>query len=234
MNSKSSAHLLKHRQMAFKAETIAEDGTFKGYGSVFGIVDSYDELVAPGAFKDSLKEIAASGDPLPALWQHRSGEPIGGYNTLAEDSKGLVVEGFLLKDSIPRAAEAFALMKARIVTGLSIGYYTLASSLDEKTGIRTLTKVDLQEISVVTFPANEDAQIDEVKSRIARGKLPSLSDFEDILREAGFSKTQAAVIANRGLKCLLDRSESGGERGDIATVFEKFVLPPLIFSKDQS
>lgn len=226
MNRKNSMGL-KHRQVAFKAESVADDGSFKGYGSVFGTLDSYREIVAAGAFKDSLKLIKASGDPLPALWQHRSGEPIGGYTELSEDDKGLAVEGFLLIDEIPLAKQAHTLMKRRVVKGLSIGYYVEASSLDEKTGIRTLTKLDLQEISVVTFPANADAQIEEVKSRIVHGQLPTLSQFEDILREAGFTKTQAAVIANRGLKELLSRSESGSGANEVAAVFEGFTLPTL-------
>jgi hypothetical protein len=67
------------------------------------------------------------------------------------------------------------------------------------------------EASIVSFPANEKARVEDVKMKLAHGALPSLPEFEDILREAGFSKTQAAVIANRGLKHLLDRSESEGE-----------------------
>ena len=222
---KQKGMLLKHKQFAFKAETVADDGTFSGYGSVFGNVDSYREIVAAGAFKESLKLIKASGDPLPALWQHRSSEPIGGYDILEEDDRGLKVSGWLLKDAIPRAAEAHALMKARVVKGLSIGYFVKGSTLDEKTGIRTLTDLDLQEISIVTFPANADAQIDEVKARLASGALPTLPEFEDILREAGFSKTQAAVIANRGLKHLLDRSESGGETSDLLKALKGFQIP---------
>jgi HK97 family phage prohead protease len=227
---RKSGPALKHRQVAFKAESVSDDGTFKGYGSVFGNVDSYGEIVAPGSFSETLDAIKASGDPLPMLWQHRPGEPIGGYNVLSEDKKGLYVEGFLLKDAIPRANEAFQLMKARIVKGLSIGYYVRDSSYDEKTGIRTLKKLDLQEVSVVTFPANTAAQIEEVKAGIAHGRLPSLPEFEDILREAGFSKSQAAVIANRGLKHLIDRSESGGEGGNpsgLKAALDNFVLPTI-------
>jgi HK97 family phage prohead protease len=223
---------LHHKEFSFKADAINEDGTFTGYASVFGTVDSYNEVVAPGAFVDSLKEIAASGDPLPALWQHRSGTPIGGYKTLKEDAKGLFAEGWLLKDDVVQAREAFALMKARVVKGMSIGYYVLESSYNEKTGIRTLTKLELVEISIVTFPANPDAQIDAIKSKLAQGALPTLREFEQILREQGFSKTQAAVIANRGLKHLLDRGEpeSDGETEEKASIaaMNKLLDGPLL------
>lgn len=211
MNCKDMA--LKHKQFAFKAESVADDGTFKGYGSVFGNLDSYREIVAPGAFADSLKVIKASGDPLPALWQHRSSEPIGGYDVLEEDDRGLKVEGWLLKNEIPRAAEAHILMKRRVVKGLSIGYYVEGSSMDEKTGIRTLTKLDLQEISIVTFPANAEAQIDAVKSKLLAGDKPTIREFEEFLREKGFSRSDAEDIAVHGFKnwqareCVAESSE---------------------------
>ena len=226
MKHKSGAPL-QHKQFAFKADAVNEDGTFSGYGSVFGNVDSYREIVAPGAFADSIKAIAASGDPLPALWQHRSSEPIGGYNVLSEDARGLKVEGFLLKDQIVRAAEAYVLMKRRVVKGLSIGYYVLEDSWNEKDRVRTLTKLDLQEISIVTFPANVEAQVDSVKSMdriIKAGLVPSLAEFEGFLREAGFSKTQATVIAGHGLKELLSRSESGGDNSEVLSALRNFNL----------
>lgn len=226
MKHKSGSQL-QHKQFSFKADAVNEDGTFSGYGSVFGNVDSYREIVAPGAFAESLAAIKASGDPLPALWQHQAGQPIGGYDVLLEDSRGLKVEGFLLKDHIVKAAEAYQLMKRRIVKGLSIGYYVLEDSWNEKDRVRTLTKLDLQEISIVTFPANADAQVDNVKSigRIMKaGRLPSLPEFEDFLREAGFSKSQATVVAGRGLKELLSRGEPGGENSELLSALRNFTL----------
>lgn len=218
---------LEHKQVGFKADTVGDDGTFSGYGSVFGNVDSYDEIVAPGAFKASLKEIRKAGDPLPVLWQHNPAHPIGGYTELAEDETGLKVAGFLLKDDVALAKEAYALMKARVVKGLSIGYYVRADSYDEKTGIRTLKQIDLREVSVVTFPANESAQVENVKHAFQRmlkaGQLPGVKDFEDFLREAGFSKTQAAFIANNGLS-KLHRGEPDGKQGDVLQLLSEFKL----------
>lgn len=218
---------LKHRQVAFKADKVGDDGSFTGYGSVFGVVDSYREVVAPGAFTDSLAAIKASGDPLPALWQHRSGEPIGGYDLLEEDDRGLKVEGWLLKDEIPRAREAYALMKRRVVKGLSIGYYVEADSWNEKDRIRTLTKLELVEISIVTFPANPEATVDALKSKLAQGTLPTLAEFESSLRDAGFSKSQATAIASHGLKHLLDRGEPGGDSRNVLAALQSFSIPTL-------
>lgn len=217
---------LKHKQFGFKADSVGEDGTFTGYGSVFGNVDSYGEVVAPGAFTESLKAIKKSGDPLPMLWQHRSDSPIGGFDTLAEDDRGLKLTGSLLIGSIPLADQAYALMKARIVKGLSIGYYEDEISINKETGIVTLTKLDLVEVSVVTFPANQEAQIDAVKSISAamrkRGTLPSIKEFESFLREAGFSKTEAAALACRSLG-KSGGSESRDDNGVLA-ILESFKL----------
>lgn len=207
MKRKNAA--LKIRDFDLQIKAVNDDGFFSGYGSVFGVVDSDREVVAPGAFAASLAAIATLGRPVPVLWQHRQGEPIGVYTKMEEDEHGLYVEGRLLKDSVRQASEAHALMAAGAVSGLSIGYYVRNDSFDEMTRVRTLNQLDLKEISLVTFPANDEARIEAVKFAIAHGTIPNLRDFERFLREAGFSKSQSAVIANRGLKHLL-RSESEG------------------------
>jgi HK97 family phage prohead protease len=205
---------------AFDYEAKASDetaGKFSGYGSVFGVVDSYNEVVAPGAFLESLDDIRAKNRSLPVLWQHRSGEPIGNWdmNTLGEDTRGLKGDGELWLDDAPYARIAQRGLKSRSITGLSIGYYVRDSKYDEKTRIRTLIKLDLVEISLVTNPANDEARADAIKSKLAHGSIPTLPEFEILLREAGFSKTQAAVVANRGLSHLLLRGEPGSDgKGD--------------------
>lgn len=223
----NASEVIERKQFAFKAEDVTEDGTFSGYGSVFGNIDSYREIVMPGAFKESIARIEASGDPLPALWQHNRDQPIGGYEVLREDKKGLWVEGFLMIGEIQLAKEAHALMKRRVVKGLSIGYVVQEDAFDEKKNIRYLQKLDLREISQVTFPANVEAQVDNVKALqqlIKSGGLPSLPEFEDFLREAGFSKSRATAIAGGGLSKLLSRGEPAGEKGDILAALRGFNL----------
>lgn len=206
---KLKAASLKIRDFDLQVKEVSDDGSFSGYGSVFGVVDSYREIVEKGAFRESLKEIKEKGRRIPVLWQHRSAEPIGIYQVVKEDQTGLFVEGKLLKDEVTQAREAHALMKAGAVTGLSIGYYIRDAIMDEKERVLRLKKLDLVEVSLVTFPANDAARVDTIKSKLAHGTLPTLPEFEQLLREAGFSKTQSAVIANRGLAHLL-RSESEG------------------------
>ena len=203
----------------FKIKAVSEDGLFSGYGSVFGVVDSYNEVVAPGAFLESIEDARAKNRTFPVLWQHRTGEPIGSWdiNSLKEDDYGLLGAGELWLADAPYARIAYRGMQTRSITGLSIGYYVRESTFDEKTRIRTLTKLDLIEISIVTVPANDEARTDTIKSKLAQGGLPSMPEFELLLREAGFSKSQSAVIANRGLQHLL-RSESESDLAAIEIV----------------
>lgn len=206
--------MIKVRDFDFDLKAVSDDGKFSGYGSVFGVVDTYNEIVAANAFGASLADREAKGRKLPVLWQHQSDKPIGVYDVVREDAKGLYVEGRLLIKDVALAAETHALLKHGVVSGLSVGYWTRESSYDEKTGVRTLTRLDLEEVSIVSFPANDDARIDAVKFKLAHGGLPSLPEFERLLRDAGFSRTQAAVVANRGLKHLL--SDPAGPATDTA------------------
>jgi HK97 family phage prohead protease len=207
---------LRYIERPFEVKDVSDDGVFEGYGSIFGNVDSYREIVAPGAFADSLKAWKESGKLPPVLWQHRSGEPIGPFVDMAEDGVGLKVKGQLLVNDVQRAKEARALMKAKAVNGLSIGFVTRDDSYDKVTGIRTLKKVDLWEVSVVTFPANPAAQISSVKSAI--DGIQSFADAEAFLREVGrLSKADATGFIAR-FKSLSGRSESdeGGLLKDLA------------------
>ena len=182
----------------FKIKAVSEDGLFSGYGSVFGVIDSYKEVVAPGAFSESLSQRTPA-----LLWQHRSGEPIGVYSALREDQTGLYVEGKLaLKTS--RGAEAYELLKMGAISGLSIGFVTRDDSYDRVTGIRTLKKVDLWEVSLVTFPANDAARISGVKSIET---IESLADAEAFLRDAGgLSRREATALVSR-IKSLRGRGD---------------------------
>lgn len=219
MRHKDRLAAVKYRSFDYDVKAVGDDGLFSGYGSVFGVVDSYKEVVAPGAFLESIEDTKAKGRTFPVLWQHMTREPIGSWDieSLKEDDHGLFGDGELWLPDAPYARIAFRGMQTRSITGLSIGYYVRESSFDQKTGIRTLTKLDLIEISIVTVPANDEARTDTIKSKLAHGGLPSMPEFELLLREAGFSKSQSTVIANRGLQHLL-RSESEGDLAAIEIV----------------
>lgn len=211
---------LKYKQVAFKAKAVNEDGTFSGYASVFNNEDQGGDIVVKGAFAESIARIKDSGDPLPILWQHRSGEPIGGSDVLEEDDHGLKTDGFILKDLV-RGAEAHLLMKRRVVRGLSIGYYVEDYSFNEKTKVYTLKKVDLVEYSVVTFPMNTLALVGDVKS------ASTIREFEDFLRDAGgFSRNHAKAIAARGWQAVSEARDAQTESAEKSlAILQAFKIP---------
>lgn len=193
----------KHLQIPLEIKSVSETGVFSGYGSVFHNEDSYGDVVRPGAFKKSFAEWAKKGRLPPMLWQHDRREPIGVFTKMVEDEKGLFVEGRLLIDDIPQARAAYALLKEKALGGMSIGYREILIEQDHDEKVTNLLELDLWEVSVVTFPANEEATVDSVKSALAGGGLPTLPEFEKFLRDAGFSKSQSVAIASHGLRQLL-------------------------------
>ena len=145
---------------------VEPGGVFEGYASLFGRADLGGDVVAPGAFADSLRRRGAAGIRL--LWQHDPAEPIGRWLELAEDSRGLRVRGEL-NLAVSRAREVHALMRQGAVDGLSIGYRVERARAERGSSLRRLEKLDLWEISVVTFPMLPDARVSGVKLRPEAG-----------------------------------------------------------------
>lgn len=145
---------------ALEIKALSEDGRFAGYASVFDVTDSQRDIMRPGAFKTSLN---LRKYPVQLLWQHQWESPIGVLEQVFEDKHGLYVEGRLLLD-VARAKEAHALLKAGAIRGMSIGYTVKKARRDADTGARELLEVELWEVSLVTLPANEAAQVTVVKS----------------------------------------------------------------------
>lgn len=149
---------------------ITEDGEFTGYASVFGEPDSYGDTIKPGAFK---KAVASKSKPA-MFWQHDPHEPIGTWLDLAEDTRGLKVKGKLVRE-VPRAASAYALIKADALNGLSIGFRALASERGPNGG-RVLTSIELIEISLVSLPAASKARITGVKGTAGAAGLAAFNE----------------------------------------------------------
>lgn len=139
-------------------KTLADNGYFTGYASVFDHLDRQQDVVLSGAFNSAIK----APKTVKLLWQHDPATPIGTINYLEEDDYGLYVEAKLLLD-VQKGREAYALLKNGAINGLSIGYNVKDYVIDTESGIRLIKAVNLYEISVVTFPANEMAEVRTVK-----------------------------------------------------------------------
>lgn len=192
-------------------KATGDTGTFEGYGSVFNITDRGGDIVAAGAFAETLAAAKAAGRLPAMLWQHRQAEPIGVYTEMEEDAIGLKVKGKLALKTA-RGAEAYELMKMGAISGLSIGYRVRDDSWDRVTGVRTIKKADLHELSLVTMPMNDASRVSAVKTI---EELDSLSEIERHLRDVcGLSKSEATAMVSR-IKSV-SRSDSGDNAEKLA------------------
>jgi Escherichia/Staphylococcus phage prohead protease len=140
-----------------------------GYASLFGLRDKGGDMVMAGAYKRSLAALFAAGQLVKMLWQHDPGQPIGVWDEVREDSRGLFVRGRILAD-VARGREAAALVAAGAIDGLSIGYRTLRAQKGAGGG-RALCDLELWEVSLVTFPMLQQARVD-TGNRAGAGRGP--------------------------------------------------------------
>lgn len=176
------------------------NGIVAGYASVFNNVDSYGDRMIKGAFKKSLE----NRHPLFLLY-HDTTRVIGSITKFKEDDKGLYFEAKFNLD-LKDGKEAYSMVKEANINGISIGYivkkyedviegeFDDAGNITKEETVRNLNEVELYEISLVTFPANEEAKVVSVKNE----KPVDIRSFEKFLRDAGYSRAEAKAIACNG------------------------------------
>lgn len=156
----------------YEIKSVTTDNTFfEGYASVFGVIDHHNDVMAKGAFQSSLTK------QIKLLWQHDTKKPIGVIFSLYEDDFGLRIEAEI-NNKIAAGLEASELIKQKAIDGLSIGFSIKSSEYNDQ-GQRVITDVDLLEVSIVTFPANQDAQIMQVKN----GQIAEMEGYSKALME---------------------------------------------------
>ncbi len=153
---------------------------FEGYASLFGVADGVGDTVAPGAFAASLRRRGPAD--VRMLYQHFAHAPIGVWDVIAEDSRGLYVRGRLV-DAVERARDVRALLAEGALNGLSIGFRTRRARRGPA-NTRTLLEIDLWEISVVTFPLLAGSQVTATGARN--------NDLASAFRAAGAAMRQPA------------------------------------------
>lgn len=194
----------KFAHLEVKRESESDDYlTISGYGAVFGNVDNGGDIILPGAFKECI----AAGRKVKMLWQHDPSQPIGIWDEMREDENGLYMSGRISKKAT-KGAEIAELVNMGAIEGLSIGYRTQEYEMDVDKGHRNLTKLDLWETSVVTFPMNEMANIyamkaDEITQR----------DIERAFKNMGYSNRMAKVMAGGAWKGRDDVLRDAGANG---------------------
>jgi uncharacterized protein len=180
----------------FKSDNTS-DGYITGYGSIFGNIDSYGDVVAKGAFRKSIADVMNGVTAWPAMLLQHGDEtsegrtPIGVWTSMEEDDRGLKMTGKLAINT-KRGKDAYELLKMKprpALDGLSIGFRCTDYEM-HKAGSparRTIKAVDLVEVSLVTFPANTRARVTSVKAQLETAPEMTMrdlawSDFERLRR----------------------------------------------------
>lgn len=178
----------------FEFKASEEEGVFEGHAAIFNKADRHDDIIKPGAFKKSLHRRPAK--KVKMLFGHDTSAMIGVWDSVKEDAKGLFVKGHLLLE-LPKAQEAFILLKEGVLDSMSIGFSTITSQDDDKRGrfARNLLEVDLFEISLVAIPAQPGALVTSVK-HLAPEEITTKRQLEEVLRDAEFSKATSRYIAS--------------------------------------
>lgn len=196
----------KHIDLEWKAD---DQGVIEGYGSFYGNKDQGGDIVVKGAFSDSL----ASGRKVKMLSQHDPYAVIGVWDEMTDDDKGLRVKGRILT-SIQAGKDAYELVKAGAIDGLSIGYRTVKTKA--QSGARLIEKADLWEVSLVTFPMNEMTRIDAVKAAEM-----SRRDVERLLtQDAGLARSVARQLMAGGYDAIKSTQDAGESIEELAALLK--------------
>jgi HK97 family phage prohead protease len=160
---------------------VTDGCRIEGYASVFGVTDQGGDVVVAGAYGRSLARLAGEGRAVKMLWQHDPAQPIGVWDEIREDGRGLRVKGRILTE-VEKGREAAALIAAGAIDGLSIGYRTVTAEKNAK-GQRLLREVELWEVSLVTFPMLPEARVGAKGDEPGAATLRELAAvFEDARR----------------------------------------------------
>ena len=217
---------MKHKLLNLDCTDVkfyeGKQGVFSGYASVFNGKDSYNDTVFAGAYKKTLTE---RDRPVQMRWNH-SGEIIGKWTRIEEDAKGLYVEGELTPNH-SKAMDVYASLMHEAITGLSIGYIPIIFKDNEYGGL-DLIEVKLVEISIVESPADLNAQVSRIKSSVDAAS--TIKEFENILRESGYSRTDATWFVE-GLKRVIQGEPEAQKKVELSAEELKFAFQTLLLRK---
>jgi len=194
-------------------ELKAKDNMVEGYGARFGNEDSYGDVIDAGAFAASLSRRKPK-----MLREHAPNKLIGVWDEVSEDRKGLRVKGRFA--DTPLGQETRSLVQIGALDGLSIGYRTVKS--EARGNVRALQELDLWEVSLVTFPANEEARVDAAKAMSLGDFTPFKRLIEQSARDAGCSAREAKAAAAAAAKELSAMRDAGDALGELLNYMRQF------------
>lgn len=195
-----------------------DNGKISGYFSTYDrIPDSYGDVIAPGAFTDTIKAREESGHPFPLCWNHDLDQIIGSIepSAIKETEKGPYMEEAVFFNT-PLAQEKREIVKSGVVYQFSFAYDIEESApvtLENGTKANELRKLNLYEVSVVPIPANPRAEVTEVKAEVGNGEKVAEIDEKSGRRnsKADADKLEQAITLIQDVLGQLDDNTSEGE-----------------------
>lgn len=204
--------MLEHKTapLSFELKALGDQGEFEGYALTYGNVDQGGDICLKGCATNSLRK--RPPNKVKMLLGHDSSIIIGKWTDFIDDDKGLLGKGRLFLN-IQKGCETYELLKEDAIDGLSIGYRTIKDAWDAERNARLLEEIDVREVSVVPFPMNEQAIVTNVK---AAQDIKTKRQFEEFLRDHGFSAGAAKGIASKGF-----REDAGGISQDVIDAIQR-------------
>lgn len=192
---------LEHKNISFEIKAFDDETReFEAYASTFGNTDLVNDVIEKGAFRKTVSQAKKTGKYPKLLYQHNSTKLVGVIKSMKEDDAGLLIKGDFIDTTVGR--DTYVEVKSGAIGDMSIGFYAKQYEIDEEKGLRTIKEIDLFEVSFVTFPANPEANVLAVKSEIKTKR-----DLEKLLRDVGFSLTEAKSIVADGYQGLVDHRD---------------------------
>lgn len=193
---------MEHKDLTFSVKALDQAGTFEGAAAVANTIDFGGDIIDLEAFKACVNRRQKEGRMPKMLWQHDPRKIIGVWDEMEIRGDALYMKGRLLLD-IPLAKEAYVLLSAKALDGISIGYKTYDYQMEGENRVRRLMDIDVLEASLVTFPMNPKARVSGVKH------LADIRDVESILRDAGVPNRFAKLVASYGYDAAKQMLETG-------------------------
>ena len=200
---------MEYKEAALEFKAGAEPGTFTGYGAMFENKDDGNDIIKSGAFT----KIRTKSNGKIRIPLYHDMSRVVGEGEVVQDGKGLSVNG-KLNMSLSYAQDAYELMKDGTLDAMSVGFTIMDKGAQwaDDYSVRTITKAELWEVSIVPFGMNRKAKIQSVKSA---GQIQTIRDFESHLRTLGYSQREAKAIASHGFGALhRDGEGSASHRED--------------------
>lgn len=180
--------------MECQFKSVGDEMSFTAYGNVKNVEDLAGDVAVDGCYAKSIEMHKERGTTPKLFWGHDYNlPPVGKIRHMEEDSKGFFIDGKLSKTE--RGKELHILGKDDAIDSFSIGYNVLDEELDRQENINYLKSIHVKEVSFVNFACNEESLLQSIKSQIMIGALPTVREFETILKSVGFSQKQSRMIA---------------------------------------